>query len=663
MANKKIIDFSNHTAVIDTDTLLIWSEANQETRKVQAQTIKDYVAGNVELDAAGVNGSIQINTDGNLDAVTGFIWNSGDTRLDVPGGVQTDEHGNSAEWNIAHTDRITSKTGTTGQNLELVRPETSNISLQHKHEDLTTGEGLSGNVYDGSTSRQWNADMAWNAKYNSLSVGSPNHSLVISSAKDITARDATLRDITARDATLTRDAKSSPFVGGILGTGWRLQTEDANNNSFLEVDTLRVRKEFRTHIFRKEEVRAVNGRVYVTDASEAIETKTWAPGASSSLNIRKGPGYATFNENDEILIRNIAPDLTSINNITATVEDVINQGDYTELVLAQISGGTVYAGDTVVRISGGTILLDANAEGSPYLDVADDGDVRVRLGNLEDIGALGLSSKTWGLYAEGAVYLDIGTSNIFSIGRDIGGSGVNGIQLDANNYWYGNGQFKVSGAGGLLERTSAGDIRIESQQFDLDSSFELDAGEPDHREVRLRIRNVEDSSTALRLTTTPIAAGVPGTPIDKIVFTREGNATFAGDVDLDGDMTVNGFIKTEFDDGNFVRGVRIEDGQFITSLNGNDLGFIRTSGAEFRSGTAATSAKTTISTTAMIVDSNPTLSPENNPNYTGVSIATGIDVRQFGSALRPAHRNGRIIYNSTTNKYQGSVDGSWVDLH
>ena len=597
MANKRIIDFNQKTTPVDTDRFLLWSDAETATRSITGANMKAYIADGIGVTPAGTNGSIQINTGGNLAAVNGFIWNTGDSKLEVPGLIDTVSDGSSNQWNEAYNVRITGVTGTTASTLSLTRPNTSNLSLNHTHANLSTGDGLTGTTYNGSADRQFSVDTAWDAIFASLTAGG--------------------------------DVKSDDFTSDILdGNGYRLQKTDAAGKSNLEVDNIRVRNEFRTHIFRKEIVKAMNGRFYISDVSEVGEDKALIGGSSTTLKVKAGTAYATFSPGDRLLVRNIGPNGITINNVTMEVISTSVVGGTNTLSVDILTSGNVYEGDTIVRTSGGTVYMDATSANSPFVDVRVNNVMNTRMGNLA-----GVSNATgWGIYGENA-YLT--------------GAVVIGDLTKTNEYIsYENGN-----------------ITMKVADYDLDSKVELDAGEPDNREVRLRIRNVEDSTRALAITTTPIDAGVPQTPIDKIVFTRDGDATFAGDVDLEGDMTVNGSIITDFDDGNFIRGVRIEDGQLITSLNGNDLGFIRTFGAEFRSGTAGTSAKTTISTTAMIVDSNPTLDPENNPNYTGFSIATGIDVRQFAQALRPAHRDGRIVYNSTSNKLQVSVNGSWVNLN
>jgi hypothetical protein len=70
----------------------------------------------------------------------------------------------------------------------------------------------------------------------------------------------------------------------------------------------------------------------------------------------------------------------TVDNISSTgTEDIYdvtyNSGSY----------GNLQQGMTVVRTSGGSLLLDASSNNSPYLDVINDNSINVRVGNLSGI--------------------------------------------------------------------------------------------------------------------------------------------------------------------------------------------------------------------------------------------------------------------------------------
>src|SRR5690625_2076748 len=222
---------------------------------------------------------------------------------------------------------------------------------------------------------------------------------------DLGQQSATWRDLhLGRDAFIGRNLRSTNYTSGIFGTGWAMDNP-ASGDSFFEIDNLRVRKEFRTHIFRKEEVRATNSMLYVSDASEVAEQKSLGTG-SQTLVIRAGDGFATFSVGDEITIKNLAPDLSSVSTIEATVTGVNVSGEQNTLSLNVTSGGTVYEGDTIVRTSGSALLLDASTEYSPFLDALDDGDTISRFGRLTGITKSGTTLQGSGIYGTNTYLTD-----------------------------------------------------------------------------------------------------------------------------------------------------------------------------------------------------------------------------------------------------------------
>lgn len=75
--------------------------------------------------------------------------------------------------------------------------------------------------------------------------------------------------------------------------------------------------------------------------------------------------------------------------------------------------------------------------------------LRTQFGNLDGItGASG-----YGVYVQDRFYAEIGAINKMTIGRDAGGSGLHGVHLGTDDYWYGTKAFSF--AGGVLQGTAS----------------------------------------------------------------------------------------------------------------------------------------------------------------------------------------------------------------
>lgn len=216
-------------------------------------------------------------------------------------------------------------------------------------------------------------------------------------------------------------ASSQSYTSGILGTGTMWHMSDGNGLSFLEVDNLRVRNELRAHIFKKDIVKASNGYLFVTDAAEIAED-TFIISTSSTFKIVDDGTNATFNNGDLLWCKNISDDGSlQINGVQLTVGNQIGTGitngkNWIEYSITSFRyGGDMFAGDTIVRISDGHILLDASSQHSPFIDINDQiatwGDfdskasLKIRLGNLSGIADVDFPTISgYGLYGEN-VYL------------------------------------------------------------------------------------------------------------------------------------------------------------------------------------------------------------------------------------------------------------------
>ena len=233
---------------------------------------------------------------------------------------------------------------------------------------------------------------------------------------------------------------STTYSAGIIGAGTIYDMDDGNG-SFFEVDNMRVRNELRAHIFKKDIVKASNAYLFITDSAEIATTTTITDDTSTFRVVEDGTN-ASFNHQDLLWAKNLQDDgslqVTGVklnvmvqpqfvwdkstqewdNNtsipFTGYTEftsgtDATSGKNFTEYnVYAVESAGTLNAGDTIVRVSGGNILNDASSSQSPFIDIYDGvtewsqfqdvSKTKVRLGNLAGVS----NASGFGLFTENA---------------------------------------------------------------------------------------------------------------------------------------------------------------------------------------------------------------------------------------------------------------------
>ena len=70
----------------------------------------------------------------------------------------------------------------------------------------------------------------------------------------------------------------------------------------------------------------------------------------------------------------------------------------------------------------------------------------------------------------GKLFVDTSSSQKMIFGIGVDGGSNDGIFINANNYWYTNGEFKVGSATYNIRHDSSGNISINPKTFELDAT-------------------------------------------------------------------------------------------------------------------------------------------------------------------------------------------------
>ena len=190
------------------------------------------------------------------------------------------------------------------------------------------------------------------------------------------------------------DSIYNTFVTGMFGTGWSI--DYGANGSSLEIDNIVVRNTLRTHIFQKDTVKASNGALYISD-SGVINSFTGTTGTGTVSF--KDDKSATFVSGSTLWYKDAHPDTGTIASVkfgitdNGTADTPVADATQYAVIIDKYVGGTggdndsladLVVGGTAVRISGGSLLLDASSTAAPFMDVIDDaGNTRVRVGQVK----------------------------------------------------------------------------------------------------------------------------------------------------------------------------------------------------------------------------------------------------------------------------------------
>lgn len=265
---------------------------------------------------------------------------------------------------------------------------------------------------------------------------------------------------------------------GRFGSGYLLEEDDGTGQSYFEVDNVRVRGTLRTHIFKKDIIRATNALLYVSDASPLTEDVTTpsSTGNTFTLYVRT----PVFDNGDEVSFKD---DISgSILQVIATISSSSTQttrgGQTVYSYSATLDSGTsitIPGGSVMVRTSGARMLLNAADSNAPRQVLRNsNGNVRAVLGNQN--GDYGFTSDTFGLSAgdPSGEHVTIEPSSGFRI-RD---GSTTLAQLSGTALTLGTtGQIKLDPTAtieakieGTLEMNLGGEIRNANGDFSIDSS-------------------------------------------------------------------------------------------------------------------------------------------------------------------------------------------------
>ncbi len=223
---------------------------------------------------------------------------------------------------------------------------------------------------------------------------------------------------------------TSGYVGG---AGWQIKRDDSNG-SRLEIDNITVRNTLQTHIFQKDVVKAANGFLYISDSGVIVSK------SDSESKVTFGSASATFSDNDLLHYKDTNPNTGDINSVyfringspSETASDIMGNSTYT-YVVDELTGSfsDLVIGGTAVRVSGGSLLLDASSPNSPFMDVINNDTTFVRTGNLAGITSTKFGSLSgFGFWASGSAYLE---GDVNADGGEIGGWNIDTNSISKNN--------------------------------------------------------------------------------------------------------------------------------------------------------------------------------------------------------------------------------------
>ena len=305
--------------------------------------------------------------------------------------------------------------------------------------------------------------------------------------------------------------ETANFAKGVQG--FRL---DASANGSAEFENVTIRGTLATAVFEKETVNAVGGQLYVANSSVLTGSEGGIISASATtmsvvnvtgfvageiLSAKKvsDTGFAT----EYILIESASrsnPSSESDFQGKLFVQRAFgsgSDGDSGSLGATPNQSQSYNTGQVVVStgVSGsGYVRINANPSdlATPYIDIVErtgsgiyDNQLMVRLGDLTGLSSgllFGNDNPGFGIFTQngffsggitattgsftGVVHINTSDSVKMKLGTNVESSN-DGIHINANNYWYTTGEFKLGDGTNNISHDGSGDVAINADNFTL----------------------------------------------------------------------------------------------------------------------------------------------------------------------------------------------------
>ena len=343
------------------------------------------------------------------------------------------------------------------------------------------------------------------------------------------------------------------FVSGFVGgTGWQIRK--TGDMTFAEFDNVLVRNTLQTHIFQKDVVKATNGQLYVSDSGVIAAT-------NGSSTVTFNSQSATFSNNDLLQFKDVNPDSGAIVSVKFRINDSspsYDSDDNATYDVDDITGNLsdLVIGGTAVRISGGTLLLDASSPNSPFMDVLSGSSMVVRTGNLAGITSDkfgSLSNSGFGFYASGSAFLE---GSINADGGEIGGWTIDSTTISSANIKLDT----VSDGGRIVVGTLTGDSTSTSNYGFLaknDGTVLIKGNESNTNYIKF-------TTTALDINADTFKLDTPNLDIDSAAktITVGSSVIISGSANSNqGQIKVGSHIELNGDDTSTISGWTIGNGE------------------------------------------------------------------------------------------------------
>jgi len=265
-------------------------------------------------------------------------------------------------------------------------------------------------------------------------------------------------------------------------------------NGYAEFQNVKIRGTLSTTVFEKETISVVGGQVMVGNAttieenlSDTDTTMSVANASSFSAGeiilVKKfdNTGFSV----EYMLINSASVDNSSTGEGTLFVQRGYENGSipigHPEISFSASSANSYDQGQVVIstaKSGSGWVLINANPadQRTPYIDIVErtgsglyDTQLKVRLGDLSGIPSnllFGNTSPGFGIYTlngffTGGITATTGsfTGKVYAgnmiLGTNVNDVSNNGMWINANNYWYDNGLFKVGGSNDFISWSGA----------------------------------------------------------------------------------------------------------------------------------------------------------------------------------------------------------------